>query len=207
MNLPPSRSRAFTLIELLVVISIIAMLATLLFPVAGKLLDKAHEVKCQNNLKQVYVVIQAAAMDNDNAYPAIENDLQDPIHKPEDGKVWTLPELVKSRGVTTEILKCPADVRSKLHFPKNASGGVSYFAAKGSSYEWYPFYEGENVNAPRRFGRRGDSMRSVPPSRVRLLMDYAESGEAPHHRVAESSTMHALFGDGSVRSIALTKQQ
>ena len=200
--LAPRRS-GFTLIELLVVISIIAMLATLLFPVGSKLIDQAHNAKCRNNMRQLGMLIITAATDNDGTYPAIENDPKNPIHKPEDGKVWTMPELVQARGGTVDILKCPADLRAKLFHPKDTTGTQSYFEAKGSSYEWYPLYEGENVNAPKRYGF--GSARSMPPSRVRLLMDYAENGEAPHDRSPEASTMHVFYADGSVRPAVIVK--
>jgi prepilin-type N-terminal cleavage/methylation domain-containing protein len=206
MNITLRAYRGFTLIELLVVIAIIAMLATLLFPVGNKVIDSVHETKCSSNLRQLGIIIQTAATDNDGAYPNIENDPQNPIHKPEDGRVWTFPELVKAQGASVDVLKCPADLRAKLFHSKNGDGTTSYFEAKGSSYEWYPLYEGEKTVAPRRFGF-GDSPRTFPPSRVRLLMDYAENGEAPHNRSPESSSMHVFYADGSVRTIVLTKEQ
>jgi len=193
----------FTLIELLVVLAIIATLATLIFPVIGKVTDQMHDTKCISNMRQLGIVIQSAAAENNGNYPSIENDPQNPIHKPEDGKVWTMPELVTARGATVDILKCPADLRSKLARPTNSTGGKSYFETTGSSYEWYPLYEGENMNAPRRM--LGGSVRTFPPSRVRLLMDYAESFEAPHDRTPDASSMHVFYADGSVRTVPLLK--
>ena len=43
----------FTLVELLVVISIIGVLAALLFPVLGKMRDSAETSKCNSNLRQI----------------------------------------------------------------------------------------------------------------------------------------------------------
>lgn len=47
------RRSAFTLIELLVVISIIAILAAILFPVFGRARENARRSSCQSNLKQI----------------------------------------------------------------------------------------------------------------------------------------------------------
>lgn len=47
------RRPAFTLIELLVVISIIAILAAILFPVFGRARENARRSSCQSNLKQI----------------------------------------------------------------------------------------------------------------------------------------------------------
>ncbi len=73
MNFPISpRSRpskgGFTLIELLVVIAIIAILAAILFPVFAKAREKARQITCTSNVKQLSLAFLMYAQDNDETY-------------------------------------------------------------------------------------------------------------------------------------------
>jgi prepilin-type N-terminal cleavage/methylation domain-containing protein len=62
--------RGFTLIELLVVITIIAILAAILFPVFARAREKAKQTTCINNLKQIGVALTTYTSDWDEKFPA-----------------------------------------------------------------------------------------------------------------------------------------
>ena len=63
---PFDRSRAFTLVELLIVIGIIAVLASLLFPVVSRARETAMRTLCSNNLRQI--ASSASLYRNDHKY-------------------------------------------------------------------------------------------------------------------------------------------
>jgi len=66
---PPIR-RGFTLIELLVVIAIIAILAAILFPVFAKAREKARQISCLNNEKQLALGFIQYMSDSDGLTPS-----------------------------------------------------------------------------------------------------------------------------------------
>ena len=80
------RPRAFTLVELLVVITIIALLVTLLVPVASSAWQAAHMTRCKTNLFRIYQAQAQWRADNKSAlltgsrwmrylWPYIEGDV------------------------------------------------------------------------------------------------------------------------------------
>jgi prepilin-type N-terminal cleavage/methylation domain-containing protein/prepilin-type processing-associated H-X9-DG protein len=175
--------RGFTLIELLCVISIIAVLAGMAFPVYTNFRDKSDGVQCVSNLRQIGTAVQGFVGQNDGVFPEIETDPASPVYPPE-SNAKGLQETLAPYGITKEVVKCPADVRS-----------FNYYAKRGTSFEWAPYVDDELQSAPQIFTRRGQF--SVPLSRIVVCFDT----ERVHGVRSDSkSKKNYLFADGHVRA-------
>jgi prepilin-type N-terminal cleavage/methylation domain-containing protein len=126
-----SHSRAFTLIELLVVIAIIAILAALLLPVIAKAKDKAKDITCINNLKQIDLGLRVWAGDQGDKYPwQVDFSAGGSRNSPD----WTDNFRVASAQLgTPKILLCPFDTAKLTNPPAmnwtalRGDQNVSYF--------------------------------------------------------------------------------
>ncbi len=98
--------RAFTLIELLVVISIIALLAALLFPAFGRARENARRTSCLSNQKQIGLGFLQYQSDFDGAFPFTSHVT---------GLSWTntLDPYLKNR----QIFRCPSDASASWEQP------------------------------------------------------------------------------------------
>ncbi len=69
MRNDPMTGRGFTLIELLVVIAIIAILAAILFPVFARAREKAREITCASNIRQLGLAFFMYNSDYNERFP------------------------------------------------------------------------------------------------------------------------------------------
>ena len=141
MKVTPKRPRArasvsaFTLIELLVVISIIAIIAAILFPVFAQVREKARETTCISNLRQVGIAVREYVTDNDETFPIFQAyNVADDHSTGFAGTPWALGHLgvemeVNPYIVSHDIFRCPDDAG-------DPTGTANYSVTFGSSYRF-----------------------------------------------------------------------
>lgn len=215
----PRKSSAFTLIELLVVITIIAILAAILFPVFARAKAAAKQASCVSNLKQVGSAITLYMEDYDDLFPyAI--DSVDRYHP----EIWAsqpdfqaqipfmplLSEAVQPYLKSREVFHCPADDGSDTvddHPWLDFGSSPSMFKTFGSSY----FFRTEiafKVFSQTRFSL---------PSSINVFFDAAGNwhGSGGRVRKNEDGFFYAnkikgfrystLYGDMHVKNVSFDK--
>ena len=89
----------FTLIELLVVIAIIAILASMLLPALSKSRNKAKQIKCAAQLKEINTAFQMYAAENQDYFPP---------HKMSDGTTYGIRWPHRMIADKKELASCPS---------------------------------------------------------------------------------------------------
>ena len=96
---------------MLVVISIIAVLAAILLPVASSVTARSRATVCQSNLHQIYVGFAGYAADNNGVLPVIDQWRMGTAASPQTFYVWFTaiqPYVGKADVKQKTILTCPA---------------------------------------------------------------------------------------------------
>ncbi len=142
----------FTLIELLVVIAIIAILAAMLLPALNKARDKARDISCKNNLRQIMTGWLGYAANNGDFIPPANGsyygmpnwqwvwfiheelnmpDLQDPANASPNAEWATVPA-----RYAQSILSCPAMAKlgGKLYYQKEVHYGMAEYNIGGKNW-------------------------------------------------------------------------
>lgn len=193
----PLMRAAFTLIELLVVIAIIAIIAALLFPVFAKAREKARQITCVSNERQIGLGILMYVQDNDEIYAPYFSGLIPPstYTSPQ----WYWPKLISpyvqpahgggtgsqpNKSDLLQIFLCPDAPTSGKVTPVQAGNG--YITSYGISDDIVNWTEPTGVpttNLP-------VSVAAVEaPSETLLLCetyDASQNGVLPGQALAES---------------------
>lgn len=128
----PTRGRfaGFTLIELLVVIAIIALLAAILFPVFSSAREKARQISCASNLKNLGLCVLMYSSDYDENFPPSQYA---PDSTPPGGwwgsgtGYW--PQLVYPYHGSLSMFFCPSHRRlnNPVQNARNWNYGANYY--------------------------------------------------------------------------------
>lgn len=220
------RRARFTLIELLVVIAIIGILASLLLPALQAAKNKATEITCASNLKQVGLGMAMYANDFEEIIPPWSYQNMMPytypkgfktatgnpkgwIHGPNNG-MGSLVLLTYEGYVSSDVAVCPA-------FPKVARSvwGVDWYnqiIKQGGSYGFNEHLNATLVNQYASFA----NMKVLRLSNVKRISDRFVYGEAKHWECringvttprpiwwghGGGNSANFLFGDGRVESM------
>jgi prepilin-type N-terminal cleavage/methylation domain-containing protein/prepilin-type processing-associated H-X9-DG protein len=131
--------KAFTLIELLVVIAIIAILAAILFPVFAQAREKARQITCASNLKQLALAVTMYLQDNNETYPQGNAWWGDNWGDGNNQANWSvvIDPYIKSVGV----FGCPDDALANQIYPKGNTqmGLTESYAANGLQHISSPY--------------------------------------------------------------------
>ncbi len=231
MTSSKSSLSGFTLVELLVVITIIAILAAILFPVFAASKEAAKRSSCLSNMKQLGTGFVLYLSDNESTYPTCDNDKAKIVGQPPEPETpeadgpperdWTITVLpyLKNFG----IMRCPSDSSVAPKDPLNPDltreyrtsysvNGWSEYDLKESQVSqpaaWVLLAERNNVTrGPKTWWMfywwiwQGTSPRVWPPSNTPDPHPEADKDLSLHRH---SKTSNWLFGDTHVKNAAIT---
>jgi prepilin-type N-terminal cleavage/methylation domain-containing protein/prepilin-type processing-associated H-X9-DG protein len=162
-HMAAKRRCGFTLVELLVVVGIIALLMSILLPALNKARENARQVKCANNMRQIWMACLMYANENKDKLPIpprVENFTSiltapglamtmDPngniggIYDYQQGTLW--PYISKSVQARMDVFNCPTDLDA---FRPVRRGSISYTASyqRNFSYSWNAQVRGKDTH-------------------------------------------------------------
>ncbi len=118
----PYAQPGFTLIELLVILGIIGLLTGLLLPALHHGREKAKQVQCLSNLRQMAIAANAYAADHDGRFPpAYERNVST-------GETRTWESFLWDQGAESRIHQCPS-FRGAANWDGDRYTGYNYNAS------------------------------------------------------------------------------
>jgi prepilin-type N-terminal cleavage/methylation domain-containing protein/prepilin-type processing-associated H-X9-DG protein len=177
--------RGFTLIEMLVVIAIIAVLASILFPVFIRARESARRTRCAANLKQLGLAVQMYAADYDDLIP---QTFGAPHHM-----IWR-----DDMGPTAHGRLMPYVRSLSLFFCPTATGVKENTDPGGRG--WGGGIGGAWCNYLYRNGKADSSVVIDHNEGLAMMMDYNNPGEsATQSKSHNEDFVNILWADGHVK--------
>ena len=179
----PCVRRSFTLIELLVTITIISLLAAITAPALRDAMNRAKNIKCVSNMRQIHLAIMLYVNDHSGYYPILDpNGFNNAAFQ------WRQIELFSNSISTPEVYRCPF---------RNSSNGLPgeyiYSGTFNGKPAWTEYKLGDDNyqlmtnNYP--WGRQ------LRPNMVVTIIDNLDW--LPRHNYDNSANL--CFGDGHIQ--------
>jgi prepilin-type N-terminal cleavage/methylation domain-containing protein/prepilin-type processing-associated H-X9-DG protein len=149
-------SKAFTLIELLVVIAIIAILAAILFPVFAQAREKAREVTCTSNVKQLLLGTLQYLQDYDEAFPPTVTEREDTTNITNSATAAIISVRGRLSGYIPGSLAVTSGASTPFKDPDGPQWGAQATSgAPTSTNIYWPSDYGFNINEGTGYGGKG----------------------------------------------------
>ena len=146
--------KSFTLIELLVVIGIIAILASMLMPALGKAKEKANQIDCTNQLRQIGIALNLFASDHRGNFPNPAKDVDGTARDNAGHNSKGFARLVEDKYLdSTAILVCRSSRMSKADDADALDGATDTADGGKSELCSYLYYGGLWDDVPYRSER------------------------------------------------------
>jgi prepilin-type N-terminal cleavage/methylation domain-containing protein/prepilin-type processing-associated H-X9-DG protein len=199
-------SLGFTLTELLTVIIIITVLAALLMPMAGKLVESANAGKCISNMRQIGVGAAALMAENNGMLPvrldslnaqSIESYIYPDTGRPANGGVFHCPSANPNKK--SSLGASLGETYAGLSYGRNM--GITY--SIGS--ETFPYRISQIKQPSKRALAWESSVWNITTHAANINTRYAPRhrlGPKPNNPLGEAGTF--LFIDGHVEMRAMS---
>ena len=124
------RRIGFTLVELLVVVAIIAILAALLAPALGRVIEQAHMVICASNLSNLHKANKSYSAANEGAFAHprrwVTNVYQHWILPRDQAEDHVTDGTLYRYAGTKDVYRCPTFERAAARAPEMVYGMATY---------------------------------------------------------------------------------